>query len=118
MCFVLSSSSASRLDLLKRCGFIPDIIFSPQTDESLRKKEHHLDYIKRVAIAKALAATDIYPDKVILAADTISYCRKQIIGKPSNIDEARKYLRFLEGRKSYFLTAVCIARKRQCRAVI
>ena len=55
--------------------------------------------------AVALTAGD---DEVILCADTTVALGRRIMGKPSNIDEARAFLQQLSGRRHKVITAVAV----------
>ena len=59
---------------------------------------------KSDAYLRHLSETDI-----VITADTMVICENRIMGKPSDIDEAKDMLRFLSGRTHQVSTGVCIA---------
>ena len=50
--FILGSSSARRLDLLKQINFYPNEIFKPEINEDPQIKELPILYVKRMAKEK------------------------------------------------------------------
>lgn len=114
---VLASSSKWRLDLLKQIQIIPELVVSPDVDESVFKGEKTSDYSKRVAIKKVNSVFEKMPDKVILGADTIAALGRTILGKPSGEDEARKWLNMLSGRRHYVYTTVCVRSKERAMSI-
>ena len=104
---VLASGSPRRAEILSSVGWeftrsIPDI------DESEREGESPEDYVQRLAVEKANAVAHLHPQRVVLAADTTVVIDKQILGKPLDLDDARRMLRMLSGRRHDVLTGVAI----------
>jgi len=71
-------------------------------DESLLVNESPADYVRRLALAKALAAADKNPnlgaDALIIGADTIVVVDARVLGKPASRDDAKRMLRSVSGR--------------------
>ena len=63
----------------------------------------------RLAREKADAVAVHYPDGVVLGADTTVVIDGQIVGKPLDLDDARRMLRLLSGRWHEVLTGVAVA---------
>lgn len=106
---VLASGSPRRAEILTSVGWeftkaVPDI------DESERDGESPEDYVVRLAREKAEVVAVKFPDEIILAADTTVVINDQIIGKPVDLDDARRMLRMLSGVWHEVLTGVAIAR--------
>jgi septum formation protein len=106
--FVLASSSPARRELLQQIGFTPDVIVAADIIETPLPKEKPRALVLRLAEAKALKVAEQFPGDVVLAADTIVYCRGQIMGKPANAEEARIFLQKLSGRRHRLYTGVCL----------
>ena len=106
MQFILGSSSPRRKELLESIGIIPDLIISPDIDESNLKDELPIACAKRLAKNKALKILNEYPNALILTADSIAFCGRRIIDKTDNIDVARKYLQLLSGRRHKVITSI------------
>ena len=105
---VLASGSPRRAEILRSVGWdftkaVPDV------DESERVGESPEDYVKRLAIEKAEVVTRRCPDSLVLAADTTVVVDEHILGKPIDLDDARRMLRMLSGRWHDVLTGVAIA---------
>jgi len=106
---ILASGSPRRAEILGSVGWgftkhVADI------DESERDGEHAEDYVVRLAREKALAVADQYPGQIVLGADTTVVIDHQIIGKPVDLDDARRMLGLLSGNWHDVLTGVAIAR--------
>src|SRR5262245_53088162 len=91
---VLASGSPRRAEIMTSVGWeftksIPDI------DESERDGESPEDYVQRLAIEKALAVAHMHPNSTVLAADTTVVVDQRILGKPTDLDDARRMLRML-----------------------
>ncbi|MDR1872488.1 MAG: Maf family protein [Deltaproteobacteria bacterium] len=104
---VLASASPRRRELLNSAGF--NFTVSPaDTDESPLPQEPVRDWIKRVALAKALAVAPNEPTKLILAADTMVVLGERVLGKPKDLAEAKSFLRSLSGATHEVLTAFAL----------
>ncbi|MFN4288599.1 MAG: Maf family protein [Brevundimonas sp.] len=106
---LLASASPRRLELLGRLGLEPDRIVSTDIDESTRRAERPDDAALRLACAKAAAAAALYPDHIVLGADTIVAVGRRILPKAETEDEARACLALLSGRNHRVITAVALA---------
>ena len=109
MQFILGSSSPRRKELLESIGIIPDLIISPDIDESNLKDELPTACAKRLAKNKAVKIKNDYPDSLILTADSIAFCGRRIIDKTDNVEVARDYLELLSGRRHKVVTSVYVA---------
>ena len=65
---ILASSSPRRRELLQQLGLSFEIC-SPDVDESVLENESIAAYVERLAQVKA-EAVKLYPDAIIIAADT------------------------------------------------
>jgi septum formation protein len=106
---VLASCSPRRAALLSEAGFEFETV-SPRVAEKF-----HLDLTLRElttwnAIRKGVSVARAYPDKIVLAADTLVALEGKIIGKPADLDEAARILRRLSGRTHEVCSAVFIYR--------
>lgn len=104
---ILGSSSPRRLELLSQLRVKPDLIKSPDIDEATKKLELPRDYCIRMAKEKA-NAIDVEYDDVLLTADTIVCVGRRILGKPSNEDQVREFLKILSGRRHKVITSVAV----------
>lgn len=104
---VLASGSPRRAEILSSVGweFTKDI---PDIDESERESERPEAYVQRLAEEKAEAVSHKHPGSIVLAADTTVVIDERIIGKPVDLDDARRMLKMLSGRWHDVLTGVAI----------
>ncbi len=117
----LASRSPRRRELLTQIGVDFDtIIFrtgersDPQTDETPMPGEAAIDYVERVARAKAEHGARILdwrklPARPVLSADTTLEFDGRIIGKPLDEPDAVAILRQLSGQTHLVLTGVAVS---------
>lgn len=104
---ILVSSSPRRKEILQMAGYTFSI-FKPEIDEN---GFNHVDVEKLpvlLARKKTETALTIFPDEILIAADTIVVLNHEIIGKPQNEQEAFNMLRKLSGNTHSVITGVCI----------
>jgi septum formation protein len=106
---VLASGSPRRAEILNSVGW-EFIKFVPDVDESEREGESPESYVQRLAVEKADAVRDLYSDAIVLAADTTVVVDERILGKPVDLDDAKRMLKMLSGRWHDVLTGVSITR--------
>jgi len=102
---ILASSSKRREELLSLTG-IPFEIHPVDVNEECEGEPYQR--VMDIAERKALAAVRIYPDRLILSADTIVYVNGMFFGKPKNCDHAYQMLKVLSGQCHQVYTGVCI----------
>jgi nucleoside triphosphate pyrophosphatase len=112
---LLASHSPRRRELLKAAGFQFDIA-SPQVDEKLYVDLTLRELTALNAIRKGLSIARAYPGKVVLAADTLVALDGKIMGKPRDLDEARKILRRLSGQIHEVCSAVFVCHLARARS--
>lgn len=107
---ILASASPRREQLLKEAGFFFKVVPS-----DLSEPEHTFltpsELCKMHAFRKADAVADKYPDSLVIGADTVVCLGSKIFGKPSNLDEARRFLKELSGKTHTVITGVCLMHK-------
>ena len=110
---ILASKSPRRYELLKQVGLDFEVIPSGVLEDFL-KTESPREHVLRLAEAKAREVANKYPDRWVVAADTIVYINGSILGKPKSREEAAEMLRRLSGREHRVLTgfSVCYLEKR------
>jgi septum formation protein len=103
----LASKSPRRKKLLKQIG-IDFKAFSVNVKEEIFKNESPVKTVKRLAYQKLIAAEKRKNDGIIITADTIVVCNKEIIGKPKSKTDARKILNKLSNRKHFVYTGFVV----------
>lgn len=110
MRLVLASRSPRRAELLDRGGFSFDVV-PADVDERPLAGEHPSQHVARVAAEKAAVVARRYPDRVVVAADTVVVVDGQVLGKPTDDADAIRMLRLLAGRAHEVMTAVVVRRR-------
>lgn len=88
----------------------PFEVRTPDVDESVRPGEDPVDYVQRLAQAKALTVADQLETGLVLAADTTVVIDGEILGKPEDDDDSRRMLELLNGKWHEVLTGVSLVR--------
>jgi septum formation protein len=107
---ILASTSRYRRELLERLR-LPFDIHSPEVDESARAGESPGGMAQRLALAKAEAIADRFPNAVVIGSDQVADLDGDAIGKPGSHANAILQLRRLSGRSAVFQTAVAVVRR-------
>ena len=117
----LASRSPRRRELLTQIGVHFDTIAfrnhpreDSQIDETPLAGEAPVDYVERIARAKArhgwaIVETRKLLRQPVLAADTTLELDGEIIGKPIDVNDALRILQRLSGQTHQVLTAVAVA---------
>ena len=115
---ILASASATRRGLLERAGF--DVICLPASiDEDAIRRAGLAEDVPPGEIAILLAelkgqavsqSHELVPGQLLLAADQILEIDGDMLGKPTNRDEAADQLARLSGKEHRLLTAVVMFR--------
>jgi septum formation protein len=103
---VLASGSPRRQQLLRSVG-VDFTSVAPDIDERPQEGEEPVPYVERLAREKALAVT-VEAGDVVVAGDTTVALGRRILGKPADVDDARRMLRDLSGRSHDVHTAVAV----------
>ena len=104
---VLASTSQYRRELLGRLR-LEFITFAPRLNEAPLAGESATATASRLALAKARAAVDTYPDALIIGSDQVAELDGDAIGKPGDHERATAQLRRMSGRTVVFHTAVSV----------
>jgi septum formation protein len=106
----LASGSPRRRELLQQIG-VSFRVVGTVVDETALTGEGALGYVLRLAAAKADAGWERSRDAAevpVLAADTAVVLDGQILGKPTDREDAADMLRRLSGRTHEVLTAIAV----------
>lgn len=107
--FILASASPRRRDLLSALGLVFEVVVSGAAETPLGGSP--ADRVGRWARAKAEAVARRYPERWVLAADTIVVLGQTIFGKPRHPDQARATLHQLGGRTHQVISGVCLTHR-------
>ncbi|MDX6611189.1 MAG: nucleoside triphosphate pyrophosphatase [Blastocatellia bacterium] len=106
---ILASTSPRRAEILRLVGW-PFDKSALAIDESRQPGEEPVAYVERLAFEKADAVTAQHPSRLILGADTVVLVDDDLLGKPTDEDDARRMLRQLSGRWHEVITGVALIR--------
>lgn len=104
---VLASGSPRRAELLLQIGVEFQIV-PADIDETPKPNELAVDYVQRMAAEKAVTVARLFPDRVVLAADTSVIVDGEIWGKPLDRQHAKVMLAGLSGRSHQVMTALAV----------
>lgn len=110
---ILASQSRDRHEILRRAN-IPFETRVAKIDEDNFKRNINvpINLVKELAKAKALYVKMLILEEnlnaVIIAADTVVDCNNEIIGKPSNQEQAYQILKKLQNKSHNLLTGIAV----------
>jgi septum formation protein len=107
---VLGSGSPRRRELLARAGIACEVI-PADVDEAARDAEPPATLALRLAREKAQAVArrvGVSPRRFVLGADTIVVVDGDVLGKPTDPDDAVRLLSRLVGREHVVMTGVAL----------
>ncbi len=105
---ILASASPRRKELLAQIGInlTPEQIIPADINEDALPGELPARLALRLSAAKAKA---LNPDgQYIIAADTVVACGRRILPKAQTLDQARKCLELLSGRRHHVYGGICV----------
>lgn len=109
---VLGSNSPRRRELLAGLDFDFEIQAIPDIDESYPEGLSAEEIPLYIARKKAEAYADrMSDDELLITADTIVWTFKQVLGKPTDREDAIAMLQTLSGHVHEVVTGVCITTK-------
>ena len=113
MKLILASASPRRAEILRNAGFEFEVL-PAHVDETRFPGESPEDCVRRLADAKAHNAaekqTRSHTRAIIIGADTAVVVAGELLGKPIDIEDARRMLRLLSGQTHEVLTGVSVLR--------
>ena len=104
---VLGSTSVYRRELLGRLR-VPFTVASPDVDETPMEGEMPADLAQRLALAKAQAVAQRFPQAVVIGSDQVADLHGEPLGKPGTHARAVAQLQRLRGQTVIFQTAVAV----------
>ena len=106
---ILASQSPRRKMLLEEYGYTFTV--HPPSDSAecgMCSGETPPEMVVRLARQKAEDVAIQYDQGTIIGCDTVAECMGTVLGKPMNLDDARRMLRMLRGRDHRVLSGLCI----------
>jgi len=112
---ILASKSISRFKIMENANLkfiaIPSLVEEEDVKRKFKRVENREDaicYVKKLAYEKALWLSKRTENAVILAADTIAFCKNEILEKPKDEADARRIFSLLSDSTHFAITGVCI----------
>ena len=114
---ILASQSPRRRELLSLVGIAHDVR-PADIDESYLTGEPPRDHAERLARGKAEVIAAREPDAVVVGSDTIVVVDGDVLGKPTDENDAVRMLARLAGRSHTVVTAVAVAWRGETRSAV
>jgi septum formation protein len=112
MHIILASNSPRRRELLGGLGISFEVKVLPDIDEEYPATLPTNQIAEYIACKKADAYREILgPADLVITADTIVVAGGEVMGKPTDADDARRMLRKLSGQTHQVVTGVCLTAK-------
>lgn len=104
---ILASSSPRRKELFQILG-LPFKVVVSDVDERLNPRLGPCSQAEYLSQQKAKSVAVKYADALIIAADTFVVVKGEILGKPESIDDARRMLRKLSGKRHTVVSGITV----------
>ena len=104
---VLASTSVFRKSLLEKFN-LPFDCAKPDIDETALPDESPQQLVERLAIEKAKAVAEQFPNHLIIGSDQVAVCHGEILGKPHTLENGVKQLTKFSSNKVTFYTGLCV----------
>lgn len=104
---VLGSTSPFRKSLLEKLN-VPFECAKPDIDETPFDGESSIALVERLAIEKAKAVANEFPNAFIIGSDQVALHQNDILGKPHTRENAINQLTRFSGDKVVFHTGLCV----------
>lgn len=104
---VLASSSPYRQQILSTAN-IPFIAKSPNIDETPLRDENASELVMRLALSKAKALAEDFPEAYIIGSDQVLALHNEILGKPMNHENALTQLMKCSGKVATLHTGIAV----------
>lgn len=106
MKLILASGSARRRELLELMGYDFEVRIT-NADENINLCAPG-EYVEKLALRKARDVFSAQPDACVVGCDTIVWLDGEIIGKPTNAEDAFCILKKLSGRQHTVYTGIAV----------
>ncbi len=104
----LASKSPRRRELLESCGMSYELVDGAIDESDYPADLPIMDIAQYLAERKAEQAMRHVSQGIVLAADSLVICDNQVLGKPTDREDAQRMLRILSDQRHDVVTGVCI----------
>ena len=105
MKIILASASPRRKEILTDAGYDIEVIPADVEEVTLQKAD---ETVKYNALLKARHIASLYPNRTIVAADTVVSLNNRILGKPKDMKQAVEMLKSLSSKTHEVYTGVAV----------
>ena len=113
---ILASNSPRRKELLRGLDLEFEVKVLPDIEENYPKGLPTAEIPVFIAAEKAAAyQTLMAADELIITADTVVVLGDEVLGKPIDLDDARRMLHELSGKTHQVITGVCLMTREKQR---
>ncbi len=105
---VLASASPRRQQYFNDLG-ISYCVHAADIPEECLPQENPQAFVRRMAAEKARVVMRLYPQRWIVAADTVVSLSDTVLGKPKGTDDAISMLMRLSGKEHQVHTGICLS---------
>lgn len=114
---VLASASPARLSVLRAAGLDPIVEVADVDEEALLAGVPHASPGEKVTTLAGAKATTVarriahaYPDAVVIGCDSMLHVYSGLVGKPADVETARRRWRAMAGRSGELVTGHTVLR--------
>ncbi len=104
---VLGSTSPFRKSILEKLNLTFECA-KPNIDETALADETPQALVERLAVEKAKAVADEFPNALIIGSDQVAVCEGEILGKPHNFENGVIQLTKFSNKAITFYTGLCV----------
>jgi len=113
---ILASNSPRRKELLSGLDLDYEVKVLPDIEEDYPENLPTAEIPVYIAAEKAEAYREMMADdELIITADTVVVLGDEVLGKPTDLDDARRMLRELSGKTHQVITGVCLMTREKQR---
>ena len=106
---ILASRSPRRRQLLEEAGY--EFVVRPPSDDAeggMEGRESPAELVARLARQKAQDVAARCTEGLVVGCDTVVECSGQILGKPVDVQHARRMLQVLRGSEHHVYSGLCL----------
>ena len=107
---ILASASPRREEILGLLG-VRFTVAPSDFDESVAVQWPPEEHVLESSMGKTASIACRITDGIVIGADTIVVVDDNILGKPTDVEDARRMLRLLSGRSHYVYTGLCVMKR-------
>ncbi len=110
MKLTLASTSKFKSDIMNTVK-LNHFLIKSDFEEISKNFNNVYEYVKDLALGKALSVKDKVDTGIILGLDTVVYINGQILEKPKDLNEVRKFLNMCQGNTTSVITGIALINK-------